>query len=112
MATLLITAPGEEQTPAQVAADNILRAVKAVGQAMIEGHRACFGGLWNHPHATPQEILAALGPRAKEVFDLGGKLVEFIIVNEIASFDSPSEYTPPLSYVKHDDGTVTLSTPS
>jgi hypothetical protein len=56
--------------------------------------------------------LAKIGPRALELFQRGGDAVAFVLGahsgRPIASM-SPEEYTPPVPYTIHEDGTITIN---
>lgn len=108
----LISAPEETVNPAQVAAKQILERMHALAQDCLAGHQECFNALWNNHTATPAEILEALGSNAVSVFSRGYDLVRFLLGADtghpIASMEA-SEYTPPVAYTPHPDGTVTLT---
>lgn len=55
---------------------------------------------------SPAQMLAAMGNKAVSNFTLHYLIIQAI---KASGIDVPeSEYTPPLEYVKHADGTITL----
>jgi hypothetical protein len=94
------------------AAREILQRMTQAGVDFVSSQQWCFDRLWKSPDATPQEILAKIGPRAIELFQRGGDAVAFVLGvhtgRPIASME-PSEYTPPVPYTVHPDGTITLN---
>lgn len=77
-------------------------------------HQNLFNKLWNDPDSTPAENLAALGDRAGNVMALATLNVQNIAAmaplfnKTLADYLQPEDYTPPLAFTVHDDGTVTL----
>ena len=101
------TEPADER-----AAREILQRMTQAGVDFVNAQQWCFERLWKSSDATPQQILAKIGPRALEVFQRGGDAITFILGvhngRPIATME-PEEYTPPSSYTVHGDGTITLS---
>jgi hypothetical protein len=101
------TEPADER-----AAREILQQMTQAGVDFVNSHQWCFQRLWHSTDATPEQILAKIGTRAVELFQRGGDGVEFVLGvhsgRPIATM-TPDEYTPPLEYTAHADGTITLS---
>jgi len=108
---LLPTVDAPTEAPDERAAREILQRMTQAGVDFVSSQQWCFDRLWKSPDATPQEILAKIGPRALELFQRGGDAVAFVLGattgRPIASME-PSEYTPPVPYTVHPDGTITL----
>ena len=104
------TEPADER-----AAREILQRMTQAGVDFVNSQQWCFDRLWKSPDATPQEILAKIGPRAIELFLRGRDAVDFITgvhsERPIASMN-PEEYTPRLPYTPHPDGTITINPPN
>lgn len=66
-----------------------------------------FRELWYHPEVTAEEQLAVMGTNAVAAFTTHGRTVQFLLESgiEIASED----YTPPVGYTPHPDGTITVN---
>ena len=101
------TEPADER-----AAREILQRMTQAGIDFVNAQQWCFERLWKSPDATPQQILAKIGPRALELFQRGGDAITFILGvhsgRPIATME-PEEYTPTQPYTIHGDGTITLS---
>jgi hypothetical protein len=65
-----------------------------------------FHSLWNNPRATAVEQLAIIGTNAKAAFAQHRKYVLFLLSEGVAM--DASDYTPPVAYTEHADGTITL----
>ena len=109
---LLPTVEAPSEPADERAAREILQRMTQAGEDFVNAQQWCFERLWKSPDATPQQILAKIGPRALEVFQRGGDAITFILGvhsgRPIASME-PDEYTPPSAYTVHGDGTITLS---
>jgi len=94
------------------AAREILQRMTQAGVDFVNAHQWCFERLWHSEDATPQQILAKIGPRALELFLRGRDGVDFATGvhngRPIASME-PEEYTPPVAYTVHGDGTITIN---
>lgn len=86
------------------AALQVLNNVEMANSIMREAHFSAMAALWNNPDATPQEILAELGPKAAEVFQLSAALVQFLMTIDPTFVPQ----VPPLPFTIHEDGTVTI----
>lgn len=111
---LLPTVDAPTEAPDERAAREILQRMTQAGVDFVDSHQWCFERLWHSSDATPQQILAKIGPRALELFQRGGDGVQFILGvhngRPIASME-PEEYTPPLPYTAHQDGSITINEP-
>ena len=111
-AILLPTVDSPVEASDDRAAREILQRMTQAGIDFVTSQQWCFDRLWKSPDATPQEILAKIGPRALELFQRGGDAVAFVLGattgRPIASME-PSEYTPPVPYTINPDGTITLN---
>jgi hypothetical protein len=109
---LLPTVDAPTEAADERAAREILQRMTQAGVEFINAQQWCFDRLWKSPDATPQQILAKIGPRALEVFQRGGDAITFILGvhsgRPIASM-TPDEYTPPLPYTVHQNGTITIN---
>jgi hypothetical protein len=109
---LLPTVEAPTEAPDERAAREILQRMTQAGVDFVNAQQWCFERLWRSPDATPQQILAKIGPRALEVFQRGGDAITFILGvhsgRPIATM-TPDEYVPPVSYSINQDGSVTLS---
>ena len=109
---LLQTVEAPTEPTDERAAREILQRMTQAGVDFVNAQQWCFERLWKSSDATPQQILAKIGPRALEVFQRGGDAITFILGvhngRPIATME-PEEYTPPSSYTVHGDGTITLS---
>lgn len=65
-----------------------------------------FRLFWFNAAASPQEQLAVMGNRAAAAFDAHQAAVVFLLSRGVQM--EPEDYTPPLSYTRHEDGTITL----
>ena len=101
------TEPADER-----AAREILQRMTQAGVDFVNSHQWCFHRLWHSTDATPEQILAKIGTRALELFQRGGDGVAFALGvhngRPIATM-TPDEYTPPLAYTVHQNGTITIN---
>lgn len=92
------------KTEAEKAADFIRTKIAKTLTIMCQHQKEAFGILWNNPKAKAEDILAALGSEAAEVFRLSAL--------NIATMNSakPGTWTaaPPREFEVHQDGTITL----
>jgi hypothetical protein len=61
---------------------------------------------WDNPNATPQQIVAALGPDAKQLFELHYKLGQLISTVNPADISEGSSVIG--EFTMNEDGTVTI----
>ena len=72
--------------------------------------RTAFNELWRNPQATPAEMAAALGTNAGACFEAHAATVQFILSRD-ASLLAPEDYTPPVPYTLHNNGSLTIDEP-
>lgn len=104
------------EVPAEAADERAAREIRQrltqAGVDFVNAHQWCFERLWHSTDAPPAQILAKLGPLALDIFLRGGDAVAFILGattgRPIASME-PEEYTPPIAYTVHNDGSITLN---
>lgn len=91
---------------AEMVAKQMVRDAKSLYDGLVGTFNEGAKKFWQNPRATPQEIAAALGTDAKEVFELHAKVGAFI-----ASIN-PEAVAPGLAVVGqfsyNEDGTVTV----
>ena len=69
---------------------------------------ASFLDFWEDPE-TVADKLAVMGTKAVASFQQHARTVQFLLESGIEM--DPSEYTPPIAYTPHEDGTITLDAP-
>jgi hypothetical protein len=80
----------------------INRALGALSQAM----QSSFDAVWNNPHQTPAQMLAAQGNKAVSNFEDHARTVVYLLQS---GEEVPAKYqAAPLPYTAHQDGTITL----
>lgn len=91
----------EERTlKAQEATIN--RALTLLKQAM----QSSFDAVWNNPHRTPSQMLAAQGVKAEGNFLDHARTVAYLLQSGV---EVPTQYqSAPQAYTVHDDGSITL----
>lgn len=67
-----------EPAPAERVARDMVRQTKEIYDGLVGAFNEGAKNFWQHPRATPQDIAAALGTDAKEVFELHAKIGAFI----------------------------------
>jgi hypothetical protein len=70
--------------------------------SILEGFRL----FWHHPTVTPQELAAKFGTNCCALFDRHAAAVGFLLTLGVEL--DPADYTPPLPFVRNEDGTVTI----
>ncbi len=77
-------------------------------------HQALMRKVWYSSDYTPAEAFDALGVRARSVMDSAAANVQYIAAQAAAfgeslgTFLQPQDYTPPVAYTEHEDGTITI----
>jgi len=61
-----------------------------------------FHLLWDNP----AETLAVMGTNAVAAFEQHARTVQYLLASGVEM--KPSDYTPPVAYTAHEDGTITL----
>lgn len=75
-------------------------------QSLKESTVASFRAFWFNPDVTPAQILEKLGTIAARAFEDHAATVAFLLGRGVEM--DPSEYTPPVQYTTHEDGTITI----
>jgi hypothetical protein len=74
--------------------------------ALLASCTSTFDSVWNNPHRTPAQMIAAQGTKAKANFEDHARTVIYLLGMGVAV---PAKYqAAPLPYTAHDDGTITL----
>lgn len=81
--------------------DEATRALETLRLATINA----FQRFWNGPVPTA-DLLAKLGTRAAASFQAHAAAVQFLLSQGVEL--APPDYTPPVAYTAHQDGTITL----
>lgn len=98
-----------EVPPAVRTARQMVRQAKGTYDALVAAFNDGAKQFWSNPRATPQEIAAALGTDAKEVFELHAKVGAFVAsINPEAIADGQA-VVGQFSY--NADGSVTVPVP-
>lgn len=111
---LIPTTPPPEKTAAEKIADSLIETMNAEVKHRVEIHKQIFDVVWHDERATPQQILAALGTKAKLLFQVSAANKAHLqtlatTVGKTLNDFLPAEYqTPPLPFTIHNDGTVTI----
>jgi hypothetical protein len=68
-----------------------------------------FRWIWHNKDegCSPAQMLAAMGTNAKKNFELHALVIQLILKSGLVI--PASEFTPPLPYTIHPDGTITLN---
>lgn len=99
----------EEQTPAVRTARQMVRNAKVTYDGLVGSFNEGAKNFWQNPRATPQEIAAALGTDAKEVFELHAKVGAFIASINPEAIAPGAAVVGQFSY--NADGSVTVQVP-
>lgn len=101
--------PQQPQTPQEIASLLKLQA-KNIYNNMLSSYSRGIKLFWDNATATPEEISAALGNDAKELFELHYRLGQLISsVDPIAVVSASSVIG---QFTMNEDGTVTILPPS
>ena len=65
-----------------------------------------FNRIWHGETITPAQYLAVMGNKAVDAFALHAASVQLLLQAGVTI--TPDQYTPPLTYTMHQDGTITL----
>jgi hypothetical protein len=102
MSLITVTQP----TPAELLliahSERMDQTINAVHMATVESFREFWRG-----DVPPAELLARLGTNAAKAFAAHNSAITFLLANGIVL--DPDDYTPPLAYTIHIDGTITLN---
>lgn len=95
-----------EVDPAVRAANMLKNQTRQTFEQMVMAFNQGSNNFWKNPRVTPQQIAAALGTDAKEVFELHGKLGALLAsVKPEAVADGASVVG---QFTMNEDGTVTI----
>lgn len=95
-----------EISPAQRTAQQMVRQAKSLYDGLVATFNEGARNFWQNPRATPQEIAAALGTDAKEVFELHAKVGAFVASINPEAVAPGAAVVGEFSY--NADGTVTV----
>ena len=101
--------------PDKQAAQQILRQARSLLQLILSHHKQGFRQVWDNPRATPEEVVAALGTDAAEVFALSGQLSTLLAaavgndMKKIIELGIPVGVPENYTYKVNEDGTLTLT---
>lgn len=95
-----------EPSPAERAAKQMVRQAKSLYEGLVGTFNEGAKNFWKNPRATPQEIAAALGTDAKEVFELHAKVGAFVASINPEAIAPGQAVVGQFSY--NADGTVTV----
>ena len=65
-----------------------------------------FRNLWHHPSISAADQLAVMGNRAVATFTQHAAAIELLLTAGVVI--DPADYTPPLTFTPHEDGTITI----
>lgn len=105
----------DQPAPDKMAAQQILRQARSLFQLILTHHKQGYRMVWNNPRATPEEVIAALGTDAVEVFSLSSQLGTLLAaavgndMKKIVEHGIPTGVPEGYSYKANEDGTITLS---
>jgi hypothetical protein len=102
MSTLLDTI---QQTPAQVAAQQVLRIPKRVFDQNLRQWLQGVTLVWNNPRAKAADVLAALGTSGAELFQRSAALQAFLEAEKPGCTNVPGGIKP---VTVNADGSVTM----
>lgn len=92
---------------AEMAANQLIMMTKNCYQQMVNNFNTGAQVFWNNYRASPSEIATILGPNAKEIFELHGKL------GQLLASVKPEAIALGLgvvgNFTTNDDGTVTIN---
>lgn len=95
--------------PATRIANQLVQQTRNTFQQLVQAFNAGAEVFWRNPRATPEEISAALGTNAREVFELHGK------IGRLLAEVRPAAIVPGMAVVGqftyNEDGTVTVVQP-
>jgi len=105
----------ETKTQAQFVSENLITGANSALNVRIENFKVMWSMLWENDRATPADILAALGTKAKSLFVAAGlarqdmtSIATVLGTTPEAMLGDAKYLTPKVPVTIHDDGTVTL----
>jgi hypothetical protein len=112
---LLFVIEQEEPDAAEVVAEALMEGANVGLADRVARMKNLWETLWENPRATPAEILAALGPKAKRLFQAAGQARADLEVmaglagkTTVELLGDAKYLTPKFPVTFHSDGTVTL----
>jgi hypothetical protein len=112
----IVTAKAEAPVAAATqAAQQILRQARSMFQLILTHHKQGYRSVWENPRATPEEVVAALGKDAAEVFALSAQLSGLLAaavgndMKKITELGIPVGVPENYTYKVNEDGTLTLT---
>jgi hypothetical protein len=112
---MLIPPPAPDDPPARAAVRRIFSETAEELQRRIAMHQRIFPLVWSSNDYTPAEFFEEAGTQAVKFMQIAGENVEHIAAlaaidgKTLNDFLDPSEYTPPVPYTPHPDGTITIN---
>lgn len=107
--SVLDTPSAQPVPPAERIASQLKTTTRNTYQQLVQAFNQGARLFWSNPVATPEEIAAALGPQAVEVFQLHGK------IGQLLAQVKPEAIAPGMAVVGeftyNEDGTVTVIPP-
>lgn len=97
-----------QQSAAEQHAEALLSHAHGTWRRVVHSHQSGMAAMWNNlpEGVTASDVVAAMGTNAVELFELSGKLAEFI-----GGLDASQVVAVPagVSYVGNADGSVTIT---
>lgn len=107
-----------EPPAAELVAEELTRAINAEITRRVATHRDMFNAFWRNHRATPDEIAAALGTKARLFFQVAAENAGHIARLAALVGKKPEDFLPPEDSARprelafHEDGTVTVGGPT
>lgn len=108
--SVLNNPPQPAPSHAEIAADNIRRQARHTFNTMVQAFNAGSKLFWQNSNATPEEVAAALGTDAQEIFELHAKLGQLIATVKPTAIVAGVSVVGQFEY--NEDGTVTVLPPN
>ena len=99
----------QNPTIPSAAESHVARTAQIANQALLNLKSECvetFRRLW-YSDISPQDQLAVMGTNAVAAFTQHANTIMFLLQSGIGM--NPADYTPPLAYTAHEDGTITIN---
>jgi hypothetical protein len=110
-----IVVPPPPAPPIESVASDFLESINSAVGMVSKVHRNSWDTFWHNPTYTPEQLSAALGTRAKRVFEASAANISFLSTLETlgnhpaGAILTPEYSTPPRAFTINDDGTVTIT---
>jgi len=99
----------ENPTVPQIGEPEVLRMTE-IRNAALENLKltavTAFRILWTDNPELRAPILAVMGTNAVAAFEQHARTVQYLLASGVEM--DPADYTPPVAYTAHEDGTITL----